>query len=564
MIKNLSIKNFVLIDNLEISFDKGLNILTGETGAGKSIIIDAIDLAFGARSSKEQIKTGTNKAIIELQLELSDSFPIKFLENNGIEPEDNNYLIISREISLSGTRSRINGVLVTQNYVQELRKYLIDIHSQHETYNYIQPKTHIHLLDNYGDKKHQELLNSFKSVFTEYKNCQKTLEIARNNAHANEQKIDFLRYQIEEIDSAKIEDIYEYNKLVEEREVLLHSEELKDLTYSGYSTLYSQEDSVIDVLSQLENKLIKASEVDKNISRIAEIVSTSSISLKDAASELRSYSENLETDPEQLLYIEERIDKLDKLKRKYGPELSDVLESLEKFRTELGEIDINNERIEQLSAELAILQEKIIQLATELSGSRKKLAEELSDLIQQELIKLEMPKVRFMVQVLRQADLTSNGLDDVEFLISSNQGESLKPLAKIASGGEISRVMLAIKTIFAKSDQVNTVIFDEIDTGISGKTSQAVAESLTSLGVSHQILCITHQPIIAAMADSYFYIEKIQDEKSTKVQVKKLNQEEQIQAVSKLASGSIDDSDSINFATKLIKQSESFKKKVLC
>lgn len=564
MIKNLSIKNFVLIDNLEISFDKGLNILTGETGAGKSIIIDAIDLAFGARSSKEQIKTGTNKAIIELQLQLLDSFPTEILENNGIELEDNNYLIISREISLSGTRSRINGVLVTQNYVQELRKYLIDIHSQHETYNYIQPKTHIQLLDNYGNKKHQELLNSFKSVFTEYKNCLKTLEIARTNAHANEQKIDFLRYQIDEIDSAKIEDTYEYNKLVEEREVLLHSEELKDLTYSSYSALYEQEGSVTDILSQLENKLVKASEFDKNISGIAEIVATSSINLKDAASELRSYSENLETDPEQLLYIEERIDKLDKLKRKYGPELSDILESLENFRTELGEIDINNERIEQLSSELTILQEKIIQLATELSDSRKELATQLSDLIQNELIKLEMPKVRFMVQVLRQEDLTSNGLDDVEFLISSNQGESLKPLAKIASGGEISRVMLAIKTIFAKSDQVNTVIFDEIDTGISGKTSQAVAESLTSLGVSHQILCITHQPIIAAMADSYFYIEKIQDENSTRVQVRKLGKDEQIQAVSKLASGSVDDFDSINFATKLIKQSESFKKNVLC
>jgi len=558
MIKSLSITNFALIEQTKVEFGPGLNILTGETGAGKSILIDAIDLAFGARASKEQIKTGENKALIELEVKLSQVFPMDILSENGIEITDNT-LIISREITHTGTRSRINGVLVTQNYVQNLREYLIDIHSQHETYNYLRPKTHIDLLDQYGDKRHQELLESFSKIYSEYKLTLRELESASSNIQEKEQRLDFLKFQINEIENAKIEHSDEYESLMQERTVLLNAEELKNLSFSSYSSLYSQDNSIIDILGQIENKLSRAAELDKNLTEHIMFITSSIISLKDAAEGLRNYSESLETDKEKLDQIEERIDILDKLKRKYGPSISGVLNNLEKFQFELDEIEINSGNIEKLSKQLKILEDNLKISADNLSDSRKSSASVLSDLIQRELIKLEMPKVQFLVKVENRNEILANGKDGIEFLISPNSGEPLKPLAKIASGGEISRVMLAIKTILAKADMVDTVIFDEIDTGTSGKTSQVISEELANLSLSHQILSITHQPIIAAMADQYFYINKLQSENKTNIIINNLGLEERIAAISKLASGSSDDQDAINFANKLLQQATEYK-----
>ena len=558
MIKTLIIKDFVLIDELEITFDKGLNIITGETGSGKSVIIDAINIVFGARASKDQIKTCSTKALIELNIQINPDFPIALLEENGIDIENDKTLIISREITQNATRSRINGVLVSQNFVQTLRNHLIDIHSQHETYNYIQPKTHIELLDSYGDKNHKEVLTKYKKNFYEYKSTQKELEIAQSQITEGAQKIDFLKFQIEEITNAKIQNINEYDELMQERSILLNSEELKTITFSGYELLYNQDGSLIDVLNSLKNKLLKASEFDENLLKLAEIIDSSSINLKDAAGELRDYAENLETNPVRLNQVDERIDFLQKIKRKYGSELSDVLKNLEKFEIELNEINFSDEKIHELSKKLVELKKETEILAEKLSDSRKQLAQTLSELIQNKLLKLEMPKVKFEINREMAKELSNKGQDEIEFLISPNIGEPLKPLSKIASGGEISRVILAIKTIFAESDNVNTVIFDEIDTGISGKTSQAVAESMAELGINQQVISITHQPIIAAMADKHLYIKKIQDELSTKISIKELNADERINALASLASGS-NDEDSCKFAAGLLQQAKEFK-----
>ena len=558
MIKAIIINDFILIDKLEVSFDKGLNILTGETGSGKSLIIGAIDLAFGARASKDQIKTGANKALIELNIQLNPNFPVEILEENGIDVDVDKTLIISREITLSATRSRINGVLVPQNFVQTLRKHLIDIHSQHETYNYIQPKTHIDLLDNYGKEVHRELLSTYKNAFSEYKSAQKELELAQSQIKTSAQKIDFLKFQIDEITNAKIQNINEYDELMNERSILINAEELKEVTFSGYELLYNQDKSIIDILDLLKNKLLKASEFDENLSKLAEIIDSSSINLKEAASELRDYSENLETDPSKLKQVEDRIELLDKLRRKYGPELCEVINNLNKFELELNNINFSDVKIQELSKKVAELGKESNNLADKLSDSRKKLAITLSDIIQNKLVKLEMPNVKFEIKIDLTKDLSPKGKDEIEFLISPNIGEPLKPLAKIASGGEISRVILAIKTIFAESDNVNTVIFDEIDTGISGKTSQSVAEALVELGFNQQVLCITHQPIIAAMANKHLHIKKIQDENSTKILIDELNLDERISALAGLASG-YKNEDSIKFAAKLIEQAKSFK-----
>jgi len=563
MIKTLFIKNFALIDKLEISFDKRLNILTGETGSGKSLIIGAIDLAFGARASKDQVKTGKNKAYIELTLNPNNDFPLEILEENGIELTEENSIIISREITSSSTKSRINGVLVSQNYIQGLRKYFLDIHTQNESYNYVNPTLRIELLDNCGQEVYGRILKDYRESFNNLKKTQKELEDLRTAAQEHSQKIDFLKFQIDEIKKTNIDDASEYNELINERSVLLNAEDLKNLAYSSYNLLYGEDESITDVLANIENKLIKACEFDEKLLGFTEIISSNAINLKEVSSELRNYSENLETNPQKLHEVEGRIEILYGIKKKYGPELSDALEKLAGFEAELEKINFSDEKIIKLSVLVEDLEKNTRNLAENLSESRKKLADKLSGMVQDELRKLEMQKVRFCVFVEDLKELTQKGIDSVEFLISPNIGEPLKPLVKIASGGEISRVMLAIKSIFARSDKVNTVIFDEIDSGISGKASQAVAEAFARLAESHQILCITHQSIIAAMADRHIYIQKAQDNAATSVSAEILDKEARLTAISALASGLTKDEDVLNFAQKLLNQAENCKKEAV-
>lgn len=560
MITNLYIKNFALIDELELNLNRGLNILAGETGAGKSIIIDAIDAAFGARISKEQIKSGEKKAIIELTVKLSDEFNFELLKENEIELEDQNTLNISREITTTSSKSRVNGVIVTQSYIQNIRKYLIDIHSQHETYTYINPKTHLSLLDEYGNNLHKTILSEFKALYREYDYRKKQLEQIKAGLKEKKQKIDFLNFQIEEILSAKIKNPTELDELNKEREILINAEELKNTSYESYKFIYGKENSIIDILSSIEKKINKITRYDETLETVSQAISSAKIELKDVAETLMDYSENIEADTYKLEQTEERINLLEKLTRKYGPELNDVIENFNNFQKELDEITISDEEISKLEKELNITIENLFKKSEELTLSRKGLAKTLSSLIQQEIIKLEMPQARFLIQLQKKEQISLDGFDEVEFMISTNPGEDLKPLAKVASGGEISRVMLGMKTVFARADKVNTVIFDEIDTGISGKTSQAVAEELASLSTSHQILCITHQPIIAAMSDEHLFVEKVQTADSTKVTVKELNKEEKIKALAKLASGSETNEESVKFAQNLLLKAEQFKK----
>jgi DNA repair protein RecN (Recombination protein N) len=559
MINSIQIKNFALIDEIEIFLDRGLNILAGETGAGKSIIIDAIDAALGARTSKDFIKSGEKKAFVELTIKLDANFPYEILAENEIELEDDKILIISREISANGSKSRINGVIVTQNYINNLRKYLLDIHSQHETYTYINPKTHLSLLDGYGGEKQKKFLSEFKSLYNNYNSLKKQLSSIKASIHEKTQRIDFLNYQIEEIASAKIIRADEYTQLKEQRELLVNADELKTSSYSGYEIIYRKENSVIDLLSGIEKKLERLSVYDKNLGEVAATISSAKLDLKDVAETLMDYSENIDADPFKLEQTEERINVLEKLQRKYGPELSDVILNLKNFKTELEEISFSDEQIAELEKSLNNAEKDVLKSANALSIQRKALSEKLSALIQKEIVKLEMPNAKFSINVEQNSDITPNGLDSAEFFISTNPGEELKPLAKVASGGEVSRIMLGMKTVFAKSDKVNTVIFDEIDTGISGKTSQAVAEELVNLSVSHQILCITHQPIIAVMADKYLFVEKVQSEDLTKIGIKELNQKEITEAIAKLASGSENNEESLKFAKKLIDKAVEYK-----
>ncbi len=549
MLKSLLIKNFILIDELTLEFHPGFNVFTGETGAGKSIIINAIDVVLGSKTNKEVIKSGQDKATLELSIAVSNKFDKEIFECNGIEFEEE--LVISREITPTTTRSRVNGVLVTQDFIKEIRESLIDIHTQHQNYNYIQSKTHIKLLDSYGGEGHNKLLSEYRRFYSDFIQIEKKLELAIKNSNSTEQQIEFLKFQINEIQSVNIENLAEDVELENELSILLNAEKLKELSFSSYWTLYGEDDNIIGTMGAVKSNLSRLSQMDVSTIEFEEDIVNCLETIKDLASRLRNYSERQELDNKRIDIIQERIDLLGKLKRKYGNSLDNVLVTYDNLSKELESIEFSQEEVINLESEKKELLCLLTNIANELSESRKRLAKVLSDSIILELEKLELPKVRFSVDIKNQ-DISESGIDKVEFLISTNISEELKPLAKVASGGEISRVMLAIKTIFTKADRTNTVIFDEIDTGISGKASQSVADSISNLSKEHQVIVITHQPIIAAKADSHFYVSKDQNEQ-TKVNVYNLKGENKIKAIAILSSGEINE-DSMNFAKKLIAQ----------
>ena len=547
MLRKIVVQNYILIDKLELEFSNKLNIITGETGSGKSILIGAIDVVFGGKVSKDCIKTGCDRAYIELSLFLNS--PInQILEENGIE-NFGNELVISREITTSGTRSRVNGTLVNQEFIKLLRETFIDIHSQHQTYSFMQPKYHINLLDSYAKATCEDLFKEYSNFYSEYTDSKQKLEQAKNANNLTENQIEFLKFQIDEIEAAEIKEIDEDTKLENELVVLDNAEKLKELTGSVSWTLSNDDDSILNALSQLKMNLSKASNMDSNLTDSeSELINAIEI-LKDLSSTLRDYSQNLDNDTERLNAIQERLFSLDKLKRKYGGTLETVLESLDKFKEEYSTIENYESNIEELEQKVSSLELKLTKLAKEISEKRKMYAEVLSGLIVEKLEKLELPKVQFKIDI-RETGLNKYGMDDVEFLISTNVSEPLRPLAKVASGGEISRVMLALKTIFAQHDDIDTVIFDEIDTGISGKTSQRVAEEISELAQYRQIIMITHQAIIASKADKHIYVKKVQGD-STQVGIYILSEDDKLKALAELAGGEITDK-SIEFAKTLV------------
>ena len=548
MLSKLFIKNYILIDELELDLAEGLNIITGETGAGKSILINAIDIAFGARAGKEVIKTGADKAIIEVTIFNQKQNVSELFEEYNIDSQGDE-IILSREITPTSTRSRVNGCLVNSEFMKTFREMFLDIHSQHQAYSFLQPKYHIVLLDSYTKNTCGEKLSNYKYGYSKYKEMISELERLKNSANKTEEQIDFLKFQLNEIDEAQINDINEDEKLNNELGVLQNVEKLKELTGSSYWAISGDDSSILDGLVQIKSNLNKASGMDSNIEALEGELIEVIDSLKGISSALRDYSSSLSDDEERINSIQERLFLLDKLKRKYGGTLESVITEREKLRQELDGIEFSTRNIEDLEKQISIQRTDLENLAEKISEERKNYAQVLSSLIVGKLEKLELPKVRFDIH-FEKCELGVNGTDKVEFLISTNVSEELKPLAKVASGGEISRVMLAIKSIFAQSDNIGTVIFDEIDTGISGKTSQSVADEVKELSKYMQIIMITHQAIIASKSDRHIYVQKTQNEK-TNIEIKVLEDEAKLKAIAELASGEIND-ESLKFAQMLV------------
>ena len=548
MIKQIKLKDYILIDELCANFDNRLNIITGETGAGKSIILNAIDLVFSSRVSKDVIKTGCDKACIEITLENTKHDLSKLFEENGIDNLGSE-IIISKEITQNSVRSRINGTLVNQELLKRLRTLFVDIHSQHQTYTFLQPQYHINLLDSYGREDYGALLDEYKTKYIEYQALLTALETAKSSANATESQIDFLKFQINEIEEANIQSVTEEDELNQELEVLENAEKLKELTGSSYWAINGDDGSILEALAKIKVDISKAAGFDSSLEEVNQQFVDAVENLKDISSTLREYSQNLDNDTERLNEIQERLFIFDKLKRKYGGTLESVLQNYEQFSNELSTIEFSTQNIDKLEQEISKSKSELTEIASKITENRSNYAQVLSVLIQDKLAVLELPKARFEIKITPK-ELGQNGADNVEFMISTNVSEDLKPLAKVASGGEISRVMLAIKSIFAQNDDIDTVIFDEIDTGISGKATQSVADEIVELSKSHQVIVITHQAIIASKANKHFYVRKSQEDE-TKVEVYVLTGDNRIKALAELAGGTINEQ-SIEFAKSLL------------
>ena len=549
MIKSLKIQDYTIIDELFIVFENGLNVITGETGAGKSIIIDAIDIALGAKSSKELIKNGKSRAFIELEVKISEDLSETINQELQIEAEDNS-LIISKEITPTTSRTRVNGVLISQNELLELRKYIIDIHSQHQTYTYLQPKTHITLLDRFGSNEHQKEIFEYKNLYKEYQNKIQKLKKLKEADEQSKEQADFLKFQIDEISSAQISDINEFDDLTAKSRVLENAQELKAVSYNAFDAIYGENENITDSLEKVKSFLDKMTNCDENLNEITKNLEEIISNLKETARDLRNYSDSLDCDEETLNNMQLRLEILSKIRRKYGGSLEEALNKLSKLEEEYEFINNSQEIIEKLEQDITQTQKALFALAQKISETRKSLSLELSNTVTENIHFLEMPYSKFKVEI-RPVNLCANGIDEVEFMIITNPTELFKPLVKVASGGEISRVMLAIKTVFANSDDIGTVIFDEIDTGVSGKTSQAIAAELSKLAKTHQILCITHQPIIAACAKTHFHVSKHQTNENLNVIVEKLEKEKRETILAKMLSGE-ENEGSLNLAREML------------
>lgn len=537
MLEHLHIRNVALIKESEISFGDGLNILTGETGAGKSMIIDSLQFALGGRAGKDFLRHGEKQAAVEALFSVQSQALTEKLAENGIAPEEDGTLLITRTLSEAGKSvCRINGSTVTVGMLKEIAEDMIDIYGQHEHQSLLNPVKHIRLLDRFCGAGFGEAMEEYKNSRQRLKDLEKQLAILIGDESQREQRMDMLLFQKEEIEAAELRE-GEEDALLEQKKRLSSMERLIRLTGESITLLYDGDDRAPSACDRLGDALVKlqeAAEYDAALSPLADALADGYAAVEDCARELKREAEKQEADPEELERIEERLQLFYKLKRKYGGSIEAVLEFYEKAVQELEFLSNSSEKAAELSAEKAEEEKRLSALAETLTARRRATAEQVEEQIETALHDMEMKHARFHIQIEEKADWGADGKDKVEFLISANAGEPLKPLAKIASGGEMSRVMLALKTVLVDADEIGTFIFDEIDTGVSGRTARRVGEKMRFLGGKRQLLCITHLPQIAAMADNHFLIEKESDAGETVTRVTALDEEGAVREVARL------------------------------
>ncbi|MBH8606660.1 DNA repair protein RecN [Thermoactinomyces sp. CICC 10521] len=539
MLKELVIRHLAIIEEVHIQFSRGFHVLTGETGAGKSILIDALGLIAGGRASVDFVRHGKEKAEIEAVFELAESHPVRpLLEEWGFASDELDVLIIRREITSGGKSTcRVNGRVVTLALLKQIGSKLLDISGQHEHQSLLSAEEHLSLLDQFGGAEIIHLRSQYQSLYREFKEIDQELNRLKIDQQELAHRIDLLEFQREEIEGAGLVP-GEDEELEQERNRLAHMEKLMQHTAKAYQALFGER-GALELLQESLSHAEEMAEVDHSLKPAWDNMQSAYYQLEEAAREISRYGDGLEFDPERLYEVEERLHLIKQLKRKYGESIDEILAYGEKIKQELSSLNHREETEAELTARRNELQEELLALAKELTAKRKKAATLLETRVEKELADLNMGSTVFHVAFYREraVQLLPHGQDLIEFQIAPNPGEPLKPLAKIASGGELSRIMLALKTIFASSDQSHTLIFDEIDTGVSGRAAQAIAEKMAALGRKHQVLSVTHLPQVACMADHHFCIAKEALDNETRTKVERLDLNRRIRELARMLGG---------------------------
>ena len=525
MVTTLHIKNVGIIDDLSIDLNNGFNVLTGETGAGKTLIIGSLAILAGGRFSKEMIRNGEEFSYVEANF---------YCPNNEVAVDGN--IIVSREIHLNGRNScKINGRLITVNELKEFMSKIIDIHGQHDSQLILNPMQHIIYLDKFIGKELNESVCEYIKKLEEYNKLKQELKNTYGEDQEKERRLDLLRYQYNEIEQAKLKQ-NEEEELQNKHKMMQNAEKLKDNLFEIDTNL--NENAIIAISNSIRS-LEKIQDCGKEYSEKLSILKNSYYDIQELARDLSYMREEVDFDENERNQIENRLDLISSLKRKYGNTITEILEFRNKIENEINKIENLDEYHNKIKIQIKNLEQELFKIANQMSYVRTKYAETLSKKINQELKDLEMPNAKFEIKINKTERFCENGIDEVEFMICTNVGEGLKPLTKIASGGEMARIMLAIKNVLADVDEVSTLVFDEIDTGISGKAAKAVADKMKLIAKNHQIICITHLATIAAKGDYNYYIFKQINNGKTTTNVELLNEEKTIQEIARISNGEI-------------------------
>ena len=561
MLSRLIISDFAIISHLEIDFKTGLNILSGETGAGKSIIINAVNLILGARASSDLVRSGASEARVEALFQQPENNHLaKFLSDNSI-PFDGE-ILIKRTISKEGrNKITVNNSITNLQTLSAIGMMIISISGQHEHQILLKPDNHLLLLDDLGDLI--DTRYSLTGLFNEYESNKSKIKQLETEINNRQEKKELSLFQIREIDNAAIKE-NEDNDLEEERKRLKNAEQIKDIMTGSYYRIYEKEDSILSETSSCLKEIRSGSSYDTRLSSLAESLESIKAELEDVSFQLGDLKDDIVMDPARLDQVEERLQLINRLKRKYGPELDDILEFRDKLSRQVNDTDKLEKELGEYREKLGILSEKLMKEASQLSKERKKISSEMKISVESELNQLEMSGTRFEVKFYNDAlseeknasgllnRIGPEGYDRIEFMISPNVGEDLKPLSKIASGGELSRIMLALKTILARKTSVETIIFDEVDAGIAGATAEKVGEKIQELSQYHQILCITHLPQIASKGMNHYLVKKSINDGRTQTIISELNSDERINEIARLMGGRVVSDQAIAHAKEML------------
>ncbi len=563
MLKSFEVKNYALIEHIKVEFGEGLNIITGETGAGKSILIDAMGLLLGDRASSEVIRKGAEKAVVEGIFNVSRNKKVKnLLQENEIDFADE--MILRREISMKGTnRCFVNDTPVNLSVIKDIGDLLVDLHGQHEHQSLLNTETHIDYLDQFED--YGKLLDDYSELYSKLSSKNHELKSLKEKESSLIEKKDFYSFQIKEIDAVSPEEDEEA-KLNEQLNVLENSEKLTELTTEAYNLIYESENSIHDSVVKIKNILSKLNEIDKSFSESLSEAESALAQIKDISAFIGRYKDKVDLDPDEIEGIRERLGSINLLKKKYGGSIKSILEHRKKIGEEFEIAENFSDKIDSLDKELKDLRIQAGIAAEKISKKRELVSSKVKFEIENSLKELGIPKPEFKMQLSKSEtdsddsvfiknkkyNYYRNGIDKVEFFVSTNAGEDPKPLVKVASGGEVSRIMLSLKSVFAKSDKLPLLIFDEIDVGVSGRIAQKVGNTLKKLSKSHQIIAITHLPQIAGLADHHYAIEKVEKGDRISSSIQKLNVKERVTEVAKLLSGEKITESSLKSAKELI------------